>query len=252
MFWCARGALRRLQGQVRCQVLRQEVLRGQEIKLPASAYRRSLHRAGVDVAVLWRAAQDSVAGFAQATQDHGSLLQSWVHGAAVREHEHYPADDVVDLRRGSQFYYHAHRDADAEHGHVHLFWHATASGRRRYARAGRQGWLRSAPTHLLAIGLDPRGLPVSLFTVNRWVSGGPWFDAPTTLAMARRFHVAADGEHAASCRWLNGFVRMYEPLIGELLAARDAALPLADERREVLSQVRIDWGRDLEALERSR
>jgi hypothetical protein len=231
---------------------RQEVLRGQEVKLPANAYRRCIRQAGVDAAALRRAAQDSVAGFAQATQDHGSLLQSWVRGATVREYEHYPSDDVIDRRRGSQFYYHAHRDAQAEHGHVHVFWHATASGRRRYARAGRPGWLRSAPTHLLAIGLDPRGLPVTLFTVNRRVSGGPWFDAATTLAMVRRFHVSAQGDHAASCRWLNGFLRMYDPLIGELLAARDAALPRADEQHEVLSQAHIDWARDLEALERRR
>lgn len=246
MFWRAHGALRRLQSQMR----RQEVLRRQEIELPAGAYRRCIRRAGVDAATLWRAAQDSVAGFAQATQEHGSLLQSWVRGAAVHEYEHYPSNDVIDLRRGSQFYYHAHRDALAEHGHVHVFWHATAGGRRRYARADRVAWVRSAPTHLLAIGLDPRGLPVSLFTVHRRVSGGPWFDAATTLAMVRRFHAAARGEHAASCRWLNGFLRMYAPLIGELLAARDVALPMADEQHEVLSQVRIDWGRDLEALER--
>ncbi len=201
-----------------------------------------------EVAVRWRAACDSLAGFAQATQAHGSLLQSWVRGAPVREYDHYPSDDVVDIARGSQFYYHAHRGESGEHGHVHLFWHAAASGRRRYARGGSQRWVRSAPTHLLAIGLDARGLPLTLFTVNRSVSGGYGFDAATTLAMLQRFRVAARGDHAASARWLNGFVRMYEPLIADLLVARDA-VP-ANDRREVLSQVRLDWARDLDALER--
>jgi hypothetical protein len=189
-----------------------------------------------------------------------------VRGAAVQEHAHYPHDDVVDLARGSQFFYHAHRAGSAEHGHVHLFWHATAGARRRYARGGRQRWVRSAPTHLFAVGLDAKGLPVSLFTVNRWVTGGHWFNAGTLLGMVRRFHVEPAGRHAASCRWANGFVRMYEPLVAELLRRRDAALHraaggdvdggaglervLADERREVLSHVALDWARDLDALER--
>ena len=28
------------------------------------------------------------------------------------EYEHYPPNDIVDSRRGSQFYYHAHRDGE--------------------------------------------------------------------------------------------------------------------------------------------
>lgn len=76
-------------------------------------------------------ARRSVSAFADATAASGSLLQSWIRGREVVEFEHYPPDDVVALRNGSQFYYHAHRDGEREHGHLHLFWHATASGRRR-------------------------------------------------------------------------------------------------------------------------
>jgi hypothetical protein len=249
----------------------QEVLRRQEVsvapRLPArlsgSAYRQELRAVPLEYRrALQKAARDSVAGFAQATQEHGSLLQSWIRGQAVREYEHHPPNDVIDLACGTQFYYHAHRDGATEHGHVHLFWHATASGARRYARDGNQRWVRTAPSHLLAIALDARGLPVGLFTTNRWVSGGHWFDAATTLGMVRRFRVRGSVEHAASCQWLQGFLRMYEPLIEPLLLARDAALhrcaaacggnverALVDERHEVLSQVRIDWARDLDAVE---
>ncbi|MGE4049863.1 MAG: hypothetical protein AB7F38_02255 [Piscinibacter sp.] len=202
-------------------------------------------------------ARDGVAAFADATTASGSLLQSWIEGREVVEFDHYPPDDVVDFRNGSQFYYHAHRDGGREHGHLHLFWHATASGRRRYLRPGRPRWVRTAPTHLFAISLDARGLPVGLFTVNRWVTDGHWFDAPTTMSFVDRFAVDVVGGHAPSCRWLTAFVRLYRPLIEAILIRRDRRLArrprlqdaLADHRLEVLSQQAIDWSADLDALE---
>jgi hypothetical protein len=202
-------------------------------------------------------ARDSVSAFADVTAASGSLLQSWIEGREVVEFEHYPPNDVVDLRRGSQFYYHAHRDGDREHGHLHLFWHATASGRRRYLRPGKPRWARTAPTHLFAISLDARGLPVGLFTVNRWVTDGHWFDATTTMSFVDRFALDSANGHEQSCRWLTGFVRFYRPLVETLLFKRDQrlarrsdlALALADHRLEVLSHASIDWAADLDALE---
>lgn len=202
-------------------------------------------------------ARDSVSAFAGATAASGSLLQSWIGGREVIEFEHYPPDDVVDLRRGSQFFYHSHRDGDREHGHLHLFWHATASGRRRYVRSERPRWTRTQPTHLFAISLDPRGLPVGLFTVNRWVTDGHWFDAPTTMTFVNRFALSDLESHEESCRWLTGFVRLYRPLIASLLVKRSERLArrsdlsdaLRDHRLEVLSLQSIDWAADLDALE---
>ena len=202
-------------------------------------------------------ARASVSAFADVTAASGSLLQSWIEGREVVEFEHYPPDDVVDLRRGSQFYYHAHRDGDREHGHLHLFWHATASGRRRYLRPGRSRWTRTAPSHLFALSLDARGLPVALFTVNKWVTDGHWFDASNTMSFVERFEPIDVAGHARSCRWLTGFVRLYRPLIADLLAQRDRRLArrsdltqaLSDHRLEVLSQVPIDWAADLDAVE---
>ncbi len=204
-----------------------------------------------------RAARDSVAAFNHATAASGSLIQSWVQGREVIEYEHYPPNDIVDRRRGSQFYYHAHRDGDLEHGHLHLFWHATASGRRRRLRHGQANWTRTAPSHLLSISLDARGLPVGLFTVNRWVTDGHWFDADTTLSFVDRFSLQLDGEHAISARWITAFVRFYRPRIAALLAQRDQrlarrrdrSLALDDHRLEVLSLLRLDWAADLDAIE---
>jgi hypothetical protein len=204
-----------------------------------------------------RGARDSVNAFAEVTAASGSLLRSWTDGRELLEFEHYPPDDVIDRVSGSQFYYHAHRDGGFEHGHLHLFWHATASGRRRYFRPGRRNWARTEPTHLLAVSLNASGLPVGLFTVNRWVTGGHWFDAATTLSFVERFAPGAVEGHAASCRWLSGFVRLYGPLIEQLLVQRDRRLSrhadaqraFDDRRLEVLSHAAIDWAADLDALE---
>ena len=172
-------------------------------------------------------AQRSVRAWGRAVSEHGSLLQSWIRGREVRVGERYPDPDITDRCNGSQFFYHSHRHGSLEHGHVHLFHHASISGRRRYVNGTRNPWKRSAPSHLFGIGLDSRGLPVSLFTVNLWVTDGYWFDAATTYAMARRFGVSGVDEHQASSEWLTGFVAMYLPLIGRLLQKRDETLARA-------------------------
>lgn len=202
-------------------------------------------------------ARTSVAAFARATEESGSLIQSWVHGRDVVEMDHYPAQDIVDDHSGSQFYYHCHRHDGSEHGHLHLFWHATRNGRRRRAAAGSRRWVRTDPTHLFAISLDARGLPQALFTVNRWVTGGHWFDAATLLGLVDRFAMRLVEGHENSCEWITSFVRMYRPVVHELLKQRDLQLAtrpdpasaLADHALEVLSRIEIDWGADLDALE---
>lgn len=213
------------------------------------------------IAQLHTAAQASLSGFVKATKQHGSLIQSWVRGAEVTALDHYPKGDVIDRRHGAQLFYHCHREGDTEHGHVHVFCHATRSGRRRYISqqiSQQSAHSRTAPSHLLAIGLDARGLPISLFTVNRWVTGGYWFDAQTTLRLLQRFKIQGVKNHARSCEWVSGFVRMYEPLIEKLLHKRDQRLTRAgplekaldNQRIEILSSINLDWAADLTRLER--
>lgn len=216
-----------------------------------------------DTALLraYRAAKTSLDRFSRVTRLHGSLIQRWVTGASVVALEHYPEGGIVDRRRGSQFFYHSHRGGDGEHGHLHLFWHATRSGRRRHLGASgvprNEEWKRSAPSHLVAIGLDARGLPVSIFSVNHWVTDGHWFDADTTLGMIRRFELKGITGHDDSCDWLTAFVRLYEPVIARVLRSRDrhlAAQPcpiaaLKDRRIEVVSMERLDCLADLNRID---
>ena len=142
---------------------------------------------------------------------------------------------------------------------MHLFWHADSLGR-RVRRTGTGGRSRWAPSHLLAIGFDARGLPVSLFTTNLWVTDGHWFDANTTLQLLARFDPPSRGRFGSVNRFLTGFLAMYRPLVEELLHQRDRRVarltsrrPWAtvsqDQRHEVLTHRAIDWLADVEALE---
>ena len=227
--------------------------------MTASTHLRRYCKSSSDrqLASLLADARASVAAFAAATQVHGSLQQNWCAGQPLVEFDHYPENDILDPRTGSQFYYHAHRHGGAEHGHVHLFWHASASGRRRYLRPGRPRWVRTAPTHLFAISLDARGLPVAIFTVNQWVTDGHWFDAQTTSACVGRFAMGEIAGFEHTCTWLTSFVRMYRPVIDMLLLKRDRRLlrwssganALQDRRLELLSNETLDWAADLELIE---
>jgi hypothetical protein len=197
-----------------------------------------------------RNAARCVALFQQVVARHGSLVQAFVRGAPVVAHEHYPPGDAIDMRHGFQCFYHSHRGGSVEHGHLHLFQRAAAG-----ARDG-------TPGHLIAIGLDARGLPVSMFTVNHWVTGGAWRDAGTTVASLETARFDAARGHTLAGRWLNAFLRLYLPVARRVLLRRDALLQQhgrasswqrvrRDRSLEVISRSRIDWLADLQRLERS-
>jgi len=205
-----------------------------------------------------KAAEKSLCGFEQATAQHGSVLQCLIQGQTVQAYEHYPSDNVIDHESGSQYFYHSHRAEDSEHGHLHLFWHADARGRRT-RREHVQASTHWAPTHLLAIGLASNGLPTSLFTSNQWVTGGYWFDAARTLKMLSRFALSETGPYAPVNRFINGLLVQYKNEIEQLLTARDNEVTellkkhqwqalQEKEQAEILSFVAIDWVGDLEKI----
>lgn len=174
---------------------------------------------------------------------HGSLVRACTGDGAVHAHRHYPEDDWRDPVSGAQAYYHCHRPG-AEHGHLHLFMAATPGAK---------------PTHLLGIGLDPRGLPLSLFSLNRWVADDAWLPAASTLALVRRFSLASSAADPSLSGWLSQFLRFYLPVIGTLLCARDRALEaqggplelmLENRDLEIPSQRVIDWAADLDSAQR--
>lgn len=145
--------------------------------------------------------------------------RSWLHAftgrsAAIEEWRHYPRRDAVDASGRWQFYFHAHPqhlagDAlPAEAGHIHLF---SRSG------AGRL-------THLAALALDARGMPLRWFAPNGWVTGERWQSAPALARRLRSCELKMRGPLSGVALWLADLLRVYrEPLI-RMLQARDAAL----------------------------
>jgi hypothetical protein len=129
------------------------------------------------------------------------------------EWAHHPRDDHVDRTSGVRFYYHAHAADErvpGEHGHFHLFVPVPGEP--------------AAISHLIAISLDDKGLPLRLFTTNHWVTGDTWLDADALIALLPGVSVRAAGRLAPVARWLTAMVTLYQDTIVALLRARDRRL----------------------------
>lgn len=146
------------------------------------------------------------------------------------EWNHYPDGDVYDRVTHSQFYYHAHppEERSDEHGHFHTFLRPK----------GMPDGLKPAPvddyeapkdpddalSHLVAISMDPAGLPIKLFVTNRWVTGEIWYAADDVCRMLDFFLI----DHAQPSwpvnMWVSSMVRLFDPQIRALIAARDVAV----------------------------
>lgn len=180
------------------------------------------------------------------------LLHGLIPDRLPRQWQHYPEDDTIDASSGFQWFYHSHSPQDrreaAEHGHFHLFARRPLWSRRLRSRAERAFSALTgdpdaavATRHLIGVGLDARGLPVSLFTVNSWVTGDRMLSAATTTDLLSALRL--DTGHRAIDTVLECVMALCADDIGALLQARDASLAgrpsrgvLADRDLEVLSE----------------
>lgn len=158
----------------------------------------------------------------------GEILRT---GDTFVEDEHYPPDDVYDAETRAQYYYHAHRGVEREHGHFHTFIRVNTG-------AG-----TDEPVHLIAISMDDYGWPQGLFAVNHWVTGGLWADAENTIKLLPAFCV----DHAFPSwpvnLWLAALVALYRPQICALLRHRDRVIEARraiDPGTDVLEDRRIE------------
>ncbi len=143
------------------------------------------------------------------------------------EYEHYPKDDVYDGESRAQYYYHAHRGNQSEHGHFHTFVRQTGSSWNCLSDA-EDGSERAADgaavTHLIAISMDAYGWPIGLFATNHWVCGGAWLPAAEVIKLLPRFRI----DHASPSwpvnRWIGAMMVLFQPHIEALLTHRDAVI----------------------------
>jgi hypothetical protein len=165
-----------------------------------------------------------------------SLASAALAGATqLREWAHHPQDDLIDTDHGTRCFFHAHAAAErapGEHGHFHVFVAAPAGAQPDFS-------------HLIGISIDAGGLPTRLFTTNRWVTGEHWLPATALAGQLHDFSLHARGRLAPIARWVQGMVRLYADLIGELLHERDTTLlaqptgiaaALDDPRLHIVSQ----------------
>lgn len=194
------------------------------------------------------------------------LLNRLLAGQPPRQWAHYPADDAIDHANGYQWFYHSHSPEDrpgaAEHGHIHLFARRSLWSRRLRSRSERafadlcgNPLARPATRHLLTIGFDAKGLPISLFTVNSWVTGDLMLGADLTLALLSS--ITLNTGHPEVDAVIESVARLCEPELRDAMLQRDDALrshqatdKLQDEALELLSEVRIDLDAKLSALMR--
>ena len=146
------------------------------------------------------------------------------------EWNHYPDGDVYDTESHSQYYYHAH-PAElrvGEHGHFHTFLRPK----------GMPKGVKPAPipdleppddeddalSHLIAISMDSHGIPICLFTTNRWVTGEVWYKAEDICAMLDSFVISHAQPSWPVNRWVGAMIRLFHPQVAALVRLRDAVV----------------------------
>ena len=191
----------------------------------------------------------------------GRMLE---HQGEFVEDRHYPFDDVFDRETAAQYYYHAHRSDTGEHGHFHTFLRAAGMppgvAPAPYSGGEPPPTGDDAICHFVAVSMDAMGLPVGIFTTNRWVTAETFYAAPDAIAMLDRFKI----DHANPCwatnRWLSAMVRLYRPQIEQLLIERDATIAAwarkyperdvyEDRELEVTSEIPIDLDSHIAAVD---
>ena len=149
---------------------------------------------------------------------------------------HYPNGDIYDHATHSQYFYHAHVKGQrkGEHGHFHTFLRAKGmpAGIAPIAYSGDAEWPvdDKALSHLIGISMNPKGFPIGLFSVNRWVTGEAWYTADDVVAMFGRFNIDHASPSWPANRWITAMLRLFHPQIIELVYKRDVVI--ADWQRK--------------------
>ena len=203
-----------------------------------------------------KAASELLDVYTRLAQQGEHLLGRLLAGTQPTAWERLPADDAIDASGRYRWFYHSHapedRPAGSEHGHIHLFaqralWEPlpeTASARAFNELCGKPS-SDAGTRHLVAIGIDAKGLPISLFVVNAWVTGDLMLDAQATSQLLG--NVALDTGYAEIDRMIEAITRLCAEDIDVLLRQRDETLArhpsatvLQDERLEILGEAALD------------
>ncbi len=164
--------------------------------------------------------------------------------------EHYPEDDAISPSTGARFFYHCHpveERGEDEHGHFHLFLPKSAFPRsmRPICAPPNRRKKRANVVHIISLSVDPNGIPIELFTINRWVTDEWMYRAGDIAQHLDQFDLTDAPYDKDVCAWLTAAITLARPNIIKLLEMRDALLASNDwdgEQREleILSREKID------------
>ena len=129
----------------------------------------------------------------------------------------YPETGLFFAADKWRAFYHCHESTSLhpnEHGHFHIF---TDTGNRQWA-------------HVAGLSIDNMGQPLQWFTVNRWVTDGPWLEQDTFPV---QFNDAAhdNEEDKLVGRWLLVLLQVYREILSALLIKRDEQIQLFSKER---------------------
>lgn len=176
---------------------------------------------------------------------------------------HYPAGDRIDKKSGGQYFYHCHREdfETTEHGHFHCFLRYKYIPKRikPLMVSDWDRYIDNPMTHLVAIGMSQQGMPIRLFSVNRWVTSEIWYDSVHTPYFIKHFQMNVNDQSYWSIldKWVEGMLHLFLPQISWLNAQRDQIIQLHQQKNledniflnkelEELSSIQIDLQKQIE------
>ena len=188
---------------------------------------------------LWLAAQELANIQMRYAESGRTLNEAALCGAKdFIEWQHYPINDLVDEVSGYEFYYHAHSIDEMPHGE-HGHFHVTKRDTKGFH-------------HLIGIALNPKGLPIRLFTTNQWVTGEEMADSTMAIKSIRKFEMVKKGRMALVSRWLSALITLFSVEIEGLILERDQKiaqlvaemgnreLVMNSRKHDVLTECKID------------
>lgn len=194
--------------------------------------------------------------YSELAKDNQHLLDQLLANRSPQQWEHYPHDDAIDMLNGYQWFYHSHSPEDrlgsSEHGHIHLFARRGLWSRRLKSHAEADfekicgmHKIQTDTRHLLSIGLSSKGVPISLFTVNSWVTGDLMLSAKLTMELLASIRLNTG--HCNVDTVIESVILLCLPEIQKLMDLRDATLAsypganiLEDKKLVLLSNLSID------------
>ena len=196
-----------------------------------------------------RSIVEQVSSWAEAGQSAPSRLLGGARGFV--EWAHYPQPDAIDPESGWRFYYHAHPAGQRlanEHGHFHIF----VPGPEQVDAGQDRGF-----SHLIGLSVDEKGLPLRLFTTNRWVTGETWRPATELVGFVEK-PALSHAEPKDVAQWLANIIILFGDEIRALILARDQRFiartrpvppdPQEDRRLRLPSQCRISLAQRIQKL----